>query len=305
MAQQPAASPAELGAPRHVSSKALRLDDPAELAEALQPLAPGVRVGARRRHGLGWTMRAWQIGGASFLTCTSDDAAVAFEENRSFVAVTVPLASTFASRVGSRSTDVEPGHVHLLAADRRGGVKINSGSHVLGFSLDADRFDAHLRAVSGAWGSSRSRPDAVVSTSTESGWQLLRFLDRICREIRRQGTTLQEAATARDVEETLGRLLAEASCADLESPRRSRSAKSVRSAEELLAADLERHLSLSDAAREVGMSTRSLSRAIRRRHGVAARASPGAGPVQDQHRRHQRGRRRRIRADQPYGDGRK
>jgi transcriptional regulator GlxA family with amidase domain len=111
-----------------------------------------------------------------------------------------------------------------------------------------------------------------LSTHSEGGRRFLAYLDRLCREVNRSGSLLQDPRVAREVADTIGVLLAEVTSAGLES-RGGHVAEAVtRQAEEFLAQNLESPVSLSDAVILVGTSTRSLLRAFQKRRGTSPMA---------------------------------
>jgi AraC-like DNA-binding protein len=246
--------------------------DPAELTELLRPLVPGVCVEATGRRRFRARIRAWGIADVPFFSYSTENGSAVFNQERPYVAVSVPLFSSFDAREGSREEHVQKGWASLQVPGLRGEVTPPAGAHVLGFAFDAASLAAHREAVNGTWGESDPELEPFVSTSTEVGQRLLRYLVWICAELNRSGPLLHETRVAQEVEETLGQLLAEACSAPSASPAKPASDAVARRAEEVLAENLERPFSLAEVAKEVGSSTRSLGRAFQRRHGMGPMA---------------------------------
>jgi AraC-like DNA-binding protein len=242
--------------------------DPAELTELLQPLSPGVRIEATRWRRFRSRIRAWQISDVAFFSYSSQNGSALFDEKRPYLAVSVPLFSSFHARVGSRREQVQRGWACLQAPGVTGEITTPAGAHVLGFSFDATRLAAQRKAAIGTWGESEPELAPFLPTTTKSGQRLLRYLAWVGAESNRLGPLLRETRVAREVVDSLGQLLAEASIAPYASPAKPASDKAARRAEELFAAHLERPLSLAEVAKKVGSSTRSLSRAFQRRRGM-------------------------------------
>lgn len=240
--------------------------DSAELTELLQPLAPGVRVESTGRRRFRARIRAWRVAGLAFFSYSTRNGSAVFSEGRPYVAVSVPLCSSFDARAGSREEHVGTGWAHLQVPGVTGAITPPPGAHVLGFALDAAHLAAHRQAVNGTWGESEPELEPLVPTTTEVGQRLLRYLSWIRAELNRSGPLLRETGVAREVVDTLGQLLADAYSAAYASPVKASSDRMARRAEELLAAHLDRPLSLAEVAKEVGASTRSLGRAFQRRH---------------------------------------
>jgi AraC-like DNA-binding protein len=240
--------------------------DPDELTESLQPLTPGVRVEATGRRPFRSRIRAWRVADIPFFSYSTQNGSAVFSQERSYVAVSVPRFSCFDARAGSRGEHVQTGWACLQVPGVRGEIIPPASAHVLGFAFDAASLAAYRQVVNETWDEPELEP--LVPTTTEVGQQLISYLAWICAESNRSGPLLHNSRVAREVVDTLGRLLAEASSAPSTPPARAASVGVARRAEELFAARLERPLSLAEVAKELGSSTRSLGRAFQRRHGM-------------------------------------
>jgi AraC-like DNA-binding protein len=246
----------------------LDLREPEELTERLQPLAPGVRIVANASCRFRARIRAWNCQGAGFFTYSTRQGSAHFGKDRDYVATTLPLHSSFAARIGRRQEEVQHGRTLLLEPGTHGIVTPRAGAHVLGLAIEAAALEAQRHAVSGSWNQALPPLPAFVSTETESGRRLLRTLGRTCAELCGADAGLDHTRIARERIDTITALLAEASVEAAPVPAKSPSDASFRCAEEVLSTDLSRPLSLADVARELGTSTRSLSRAFLTRHGM-------------------------------------
>jgi AraC-like DNA-binding protein len=250
----------------------LRFDDPEELTETLQPLAPGVRARATRPSGFRSRIRAWSFDGTSFFTYGSTNGSAVFDKGRPYGAVTIPLFSSFGVRVGSRRFDVQDGRLHVLSPDVRGELEPRDGAHVLGFAIDWTRFAKHRRAAAGPWDAVEPVPVTPVSTRSDRGRHFLAHIERLCREFEPSGSLLRDGRCAREVVDTIGCLLAEILRASPASHGGQPDEAMTQRVEEFLTESLELPVSLSDAAIVAGTSTRSLLRAFRKRRGTSPMA---------------------------------
>ena len=247
----------------------LHFDDPGELTEALQPIAPGVRTQPAKRSEFQSRIRAWSLDGESFVMWASKNVATVFDEGRLYGAVTIPLFSSFEVRVGSQHWDVQNGQLHILPPYARGEIEPRNDAHLLGFTIDWARFAKHRRAAAEAWDAIEPVPVTPISTQLERGWHYLSYIDRLCRGLNQSGSQHRDGRIAREVVDTLGCLLAEVVHASPASLRGQPDEPIVRRAEEFLTENLESPVSLSDAAIVTGTSTRSLLRAFQKRRGTS------------------------------------
>jgi len=246
--------------------------DPDELTDLLRPLVPGVRVEATGRRPFGSRIRAWSVADLPFFSYSTQNGSAVFGPERPYLTVSLPLFSSFDARAGSREEHVQTGWACLQVPGVRGDITPSADAHVLGFAFEAASLAAHQQAVNGTWGESEPELEPFVPTTTEIGQHLLRHLVWIHAELNRSGALLHDIRVAREVVNTLGQLLAEASSGQSVSPAKTASEEAARRAEELVAAHLERPLSLVEVAKEVGSSTRSLRRAFHKRHGMGPMA---------------------------------
>ena len=246
--------------------------DPTELTELLQPLAPGISVEATGWRPFRSRIRAWRVSVVPFFSYSTQNGSAVFDEERPYVAVSVPLFSSFDVRTGSRREHVQKGWAHMQVPGVRGEITPPAGAHLLGFAFDAVSLAAHRQAVTGTWGESEPELEPLVPTTTGAGQRLLRYVEWICAESNRSGSLLHETRVAREVVDTLGQLLAEAFSGPSASPARVASDGAARRAEELFATHLEQPLSLAEVTKQLGSSTRSLGRAFQRRHGMGPMA---------------------------------
>jgi AraC-like DNA-binding protein len=137
----------------------------------------------------------------------------------------------------------------------------------LGIAVDTTVFDAYRN---GSGGTAFSNPDTLVPLGEHRG-VLLRILDGIRRQLAHPGSPSQTGLGTAEVEAELLSLLAHA-CGPEPADGRGLAAEGARRAEEVLAADLRRPLTLAEAAAEVGFSPRTLSRTIEKRHGMGPMA---------------------------------
>jgi AraC-like DNA-binding protein len=246
--------------------------DPAELTELLQPLAPGVCVEATGPRRFRSRIRAWGLANLAFFSYSTQNGSAIFSQERPYVAVSVPLFSSFDARIASRVEHVQTGRACVHVPGLRCEITPSAGAHVQGFAFPAASLAAQLHAVNGTWDESEPELEPFVPTTTEIGEHLLRYLAWIYAELSRSGPLLHETRLAREVVDTLGQLLAEVWSASSASPAKAASDGASRRAEELLAALPERPVSLGEVAKEVGSSTRSLRRAFQRRRGMGPMA---------------------------------
>jgi len=138
----------------------------------------------------------------------------------------------------------------------------------MGLAIDSSLLKSHREALDGSWGEPPRALPPRVRTTTPSGRSLLTYLDRVWRELVQPESPLHSSDFVREVEDTLARLLVEATLARDAPDRRDAGDATARRVEEWVAAHLDRPVSLAEFARVLGISTRTLSRVFQERHGM-------------------------------------
>jgi AraC-like DNA-binding protein len=162
-----------------------------------------------------------------------------------------------------------PGLAHVIS-EAGGGEEIrpHPRSHLLGVNVDASVLASHREALAGHWGAPPQPLRPLLRTTTAQGRSLLRCLDWIWRELARPDSLLHTPRVALEVEDTLAGMLVEA-CSVADAPASGApSDAAARRAEEFLAENLDRPVSLAQVAKAVDLSTRTLSRVFHERHGT-------------------------------------
>jgi AraC-like DNA-binding protein len=255
----------------------IRSVDPDELAERLARLAPGVRIIAPRKAGFRTRVRGWRLPDTSVLTYAADSGIARFGEERGYLTVTVPLAAPIRASVGSRKEPVTPGEIHLIASDAAGEIEVRPGTHVLGLALDHSQVAAHHRAWRGDWDRPLPPLPTIVRATTARSRRFAAYLDDLLARLSAGVATLEAPRTSRGETDELFRLLIDAACSPESAPLPEPREEVAKRAEEFLAANTRSPIALSDLARDLETSVRTLSRAFHDRWGI--------GPVEFHRRR--------------------
>jgi hypothetical protein len=153
--------------------------DPAELTELLQPFAPGVRTEPTGQRRFRSRIRAWGLADLAFFSYSTQHGSAVFSQERPYVAISVPLFSSFDARVGSHGEHVQTGRACVQVPGVVGEITPSAGAHVQGFAFPAASLAAHRQAVNGTWNESEPELEPFVPTTTEIGERLLRYLASI------------------------------------------------------------------------------------------------------------------------------
>jgi AraC-like DNA-binding protein len=249
-----------------------RTDDPDALGESFSRVVGPVSARATRRRGFEAELRAGRLPRAGLFTLRIAAGRLLMAEERPFVAVTVPVSGPFEVHDGCGVMTFREGTAHVFppapVLDARcvGG----STSRVLALAMDTSLLESHLQALNGN-DTDELRLPSQMSTSVGPGADLLRYLRFLWRELQREESLLAAPRVAREVEETLGAMLAETcGMASAEPMGREDSGDGAvqRRAEEFLDAHLEQPMSLAEVSAAAGASTKTLARSFRKRHDV-------------------------------------
>jgi AraC-like DNA-binding protein len=264
--------------------------DPDELTERLRQLAPGVRIAASSTAGFRTRVRGYRIADTTILTYASDSGRAQFEDGRNYITLTMPLSASILASIGHHKRFVAPGEIHLIASNASGEIETQPGTHVLGLAIDAALVDAHRRAVDGRWDQPLAPLQTIVRPTTPSGRRVAAYLDRIIADLNSGAAGFGVPEIAYGAMDELVRLLIDAACVPGSTRLRMPRESVARRAEEILAASIRRSVSLSDLARDLETSVRTLSRTFHERRGM--------GPVAF----HRRRRLEAVRRDLFYGN---
>ena len=257
----------QAGPPPPSAPVAIRAKDPEELAEQIGPVTPGVRILPTTPRGFDSRVRGWQLGRSAVVSIRVDHAGVWFPRPRDYCGITVPLLGGFEASSSGNVSEFEPG-IGCVTEGEDDEIQPQPGSHLLGVNVDAALLESHREALEACWGEAPRPSEWVVRTTTSAGRSLLGYMDWVWRELVQPDSPLHTPRVAREVDDTLARLLAEASAApQFDDPVVADEAV-TRRAEELFAAQLDQPVSIAEVAKAVGVSTRTLSRAFQRRHGM-------------------------------------
>jgi AraC-like DNA-binding protein len=241
--------------------------DPDAVTELVAALAPGVRVQALAARGFDFRGRAWAWGGGACFDYAAARGRALFPEGRSYLALGVALHGAFEFRTGRRSLYLSPGEAHLLTPDASGEIVPVEGAHVLGVALDPALVEAH-REETGPGRETRGHWPNRLSSRTDAGRRLFRYLDEFLGELVQPTSPLHLPLAALEARDTLAALVA-AACRVPESATASVASDALGArAEELLAAQLRRPVSLAEVAASLDTSVRTLSRAFQKRRGM-------------------------------------
>jgi AraC-like DNA-binding protein len=214
-------------------------------------------------------IRAWRLGQSGFLSLCIDHGVARFPSWRTYATLTVPLLSGFDACEGRRKREFGLGSAHVLwEPGQRECVWPRPGSHLMGLAIDSSLLKSHREALEGSWGEPPRALPPRVRTTKPSGRSLLTYLYRVWRELVQPESPLHSSDFVPEVEYTVARMLVEATLAGEAPDRRDAGAATARRAEEWVAAHLDRPVSLAELARAIGVSTRTLSRVFRERHGM-------------------------------------
>jgi AraC-like DNA-binding protein len=242
-----------------------RASDPDRLVEALAPVVEEISIRSLRASGFDARLRLAPLPRVVLFTVSLSPAQVLQPAPRGFTGITVPLSGTFDVRECGRAQTFSTGAFHLARSREPFDLRTIGGSRVLVAHLDNALLEEHAWSLGapGGW----SDRIATAHASEEPEWaSVLGLLRYVWHELQREGSALHAPFVAGEVEDTIASMVVAAALCE-PSPR-SETPAHLRRAEEFLTAHVAAPVSLAEVVRAAGVSSRTLSRAFRSRHGV-------------------------------------
>ncbi len=239
--------------------------DPDHLSETLLPVAGDVRLNPTKSGEFHAGLSAFRLPNLAMFSIQVSPAQVVSPAPRDFLGITVPGTSPIEIFEQGRVERFSADSTHLLRPTDPFDLRTPRDSRMLVANIDMGLIEEHARGFDAADGWS-DRIQSRLSASTPEGSSVQRYLRFLWQELQPEGSLLRQARIAREAVDTLASMIVGACVRDCRS--HDAAPAHVQRAEEFLVSQIAAPVSLAEVAQVAGVSTRTLSRAFKDRHGV-------------------------------------
>jgi AraC-like DNA-binding protein len=246
-------------------------NDPQEFAEAVSPIATGVRIEKVRSGAFRTDTRGYALSCLGMMRIRCENIAVLAEPSRSYTSVTIPLTKGFSVREQRKDEGFARGGAHVLNVDQPFDFRLRSGA-VMVVNID----NSHLAAVRTKLSGGREEiPPSLTSRLSLNGTEGAAFwcdLSRLWRAVEGDATVSRSPLALRELEESIVLQLLhadrtlQAHWQQLSAGNRDRAC--CTQVEDWIAANLHEPLSRADICQAAGLDARTLSRVFRKKFGM-------------------------------------
>jgi AraC-like DNA-binding protein len=246
-------------------------NDPQEFAEAVSPIATGVRIEKVRSGAFRTDTRGYPLSCLALMRVRCENIGVLAEPSRSYTSVTIPLAKGFSVREQRKDEGFAQGSAHVLNVDQPFDFRLQNGA-VMVVNID----NAHLAAVGTKLNGGREEiPPSLtsrLSLSSTGGAAFWRDLSRLWSAVERDSTVSRSPLALRELEESVVVQLLRADRTlrahwqQLSASNRDHAC--CTQAEDWIVANLHAPLSRADICQAAGLDVRTLSRVFHKKFGM-------------------------------------